>query len=82
MFAPTSKKTLNDKIELYFNDHEFSYLMIQENYLKTNPAKAGVYKGKERNLKLLELVDNAAESISDGDLVDALIHGFVTESFL
>ncbi|PUU73821.1 replication factor RFC1 C terminal domain-domain-containing protein [Tuber borchii] len=55
MFAPTSKKTLNDKIELYFNDHEFSYLM--------------------RNLKMLELVENASKSISDGDLVDALIHG-------
>lgn len=75
MFNPNSKKTLNDKIELYFNDHEFSYLMVQENYLKTNPARAGTLKGRERAYKLLELADNAAESISDGDLVDALIHG-------
>ncbi|KAF3905810.1 hypothetical protein AA313_de0205768 [Arthrobotrys entomopaga] len=75
MFAPTSKKTLNDKIELYFNDHEFSYLMIQDNYLKPNPLRAGSYRGKERDLKLLELADKAAESISDGDLVDAMIHG-------
>jgi replication factor C subunit 1 len=79
MFAASSKKTLNDKIELYFNDHEFSYLMIQENYLKTNPARASTYSGKLKNLKLLELADNAAESISDGDLVDALIHGYVIE---
>lgn len=75
MFNPNSKKTLNDKIELYFNDHEFSYLMVQENYLKTNPARVGTLKGRERAYKLLELADNAAESISDGDLVDALIHG-------
>ncbi|KAG0640937.1 replication factor C subunit 1 [Tuber brumale] len=75
MFAPTTKKTLTDKIELYFNDHEFSYLMVQENYLKTNPARANNYHGQERNLKMLELVENASESISDGDLVDALIHG-------
>ncbi|RPB04537.1 DNA replication factor C, large subunit [Choiromyces venosus 120613-1] len=75
LFAPASKKTLNDKIELYFNDHEFSYLMVQENYLKTNPARANDYHGKEKNLKMLELVENASESISDGDLVDALIHG-------
>lgn len=75
MFSPSSKKTLNDKIELYFNDHEFSYLMVQENYLKTNPARAGTFEGRQRIYKLLELADNAAESISDGDLVDALIHG-------
>ncbi|KAK6359404.1 hypothetical protein TWF696_000564 [Orbilia brochopaga] len=75
MFAPTSKKTLNDKIELYFNDHEFSYLMIQDNYLKPNPQRLSSLQGAERRLKWLELADKAAESISDGDLVDAMIHG-------
>ena len=76
MFAQSSTSTLNDKIELYFNDHEFSSLMLQENYLGTNPIRAGPYGGgKEKDLKILELVDNAAESISDGDLVDRMIHG-------
>jgi hypothetical protein len=75
MFGANSKKTLNDKMELYFNDHEFSYLMIQENYLKQRPDRAGSYGGKEANLKALELADNAAMSISDGDLADAMIHG-------
>lgn len=77
MFAPSSKSTMNDKIELYFNDHEFSYLMIQENYLKTKPLRANNkgYSGKEYGLKCLELFDQAAESISDGDLVDRMIHG-------
>ncbi|KAJ5463944.1 hypothetical protein N7475_007079 [Penicillium sp. IBT 31633x] len=75
MFSPSSTSTLNDKIELYFNDHEFSYLMLQENYLKTKPALAGKYQGKEQRLKSLELLDNAASSISDGDLVDRMIHG-------
>jgi replication factor C subunit 1 len=77
MFAPSSKSTLNDKIELYFNDHEFSYLMIQENYLSTKPLllnTAGL-SAREQRLKALELVDQAAESISDGDLVDRMIHG-------
>lgn len=74
-FSQSSKSTLNDKIELYFNDHEFSYLMLQENYLKTTPTLASNYSGKERQLKLLELADNAASSISDGDLVDRMIHG-------
>ncbi|KAE8445468.1 hypothetical protein EG329_013358 [Mollisiaceae sp. DMI_Dod_QoI] len=75
MFAPSSKSTLNDKIELYFNDHEFSYLMIQENYLNTKPALIGNRQGREAKLKALQLADQAAESISDGDLVDRMIHG-------
>lgn len=77
LFAPGSKSTLNDKIELYFNDHEFSFLMIQENYLRTKPAllSGKGYNARENNLKHLELVDQAAESISDGDLVDRMIHG-------
>ncbi|KAK8165626.1 replication factor RFC1 C terminal domain-containing protein [Phyllosticta citrichinensis] len=75
MFAESSKSTLNDKTELYFNDHELSYLMLQENYLGANPIRAQQYHGKEKNLKMLEFFDNAAESISDGDLVDRMIHG-------
>lgn len=77
LFAPSSNSTLNDKIELYFNDHEFSFLMIQENYLRTKPMllNGKNYSPREQRLKALELFDNAAESISDGDLVDRMIHG-------
>jgi replication factor C subunit 1 len=77
LFTPASKATLNDKIELYFNDHEFSFLMIQENYIRTKPLMLNG-KGltpREERLKALELFDQAAESISDGDLVDRMIHG-------
>ncbi|KAK4454938.1 replication factor RFC1 C terminal domain-containing protein [Podospora aff. communis PSN243] len=76
MFSPASKATLNDKIELYFNDHEFSFLMVQENYLRSKPYQvtAGLHP-REANLKTLQLLDQAAESISDGDLVDRMIHG-------
>ena len=48
---------------------------LQENYLKTEPAKVKHDSGPEKTLKLLHLMDKAASSISDGDLVDALIHG-------
>jgi replication factor C subunit 1 len=75
MFSASSKATLNEKIELYFNDHEFSPLMLQENYLGTNPIQALQYNGPEKKLKLLELASDAADSISDGDLVDRMIHG-------
>lgn len=75
MFSQASTATLNDKIELYFNDHEFSYLMLQENYLKTKMSRPANVPAKQMNLKLLELAEQAAESISDGDLVDRMIHG-------
>lgn len=75
LFAPSSTFTLNDKTELYFNDHELSFLMLQENYLGTNPILSNNYTGKEKTLKVLELVEKASESISDGDLVDRMIHG-------
>lgn len=77
LFNPASKATLNDKIELYFNDHEFTPLMIQENYLKAKPLglSGKGYNRREETMKYLELVDQAAESISDGDLVDKMIHG-------
>ncbi|KDQ28549.1 hypothetical protein PLEOSDRAFT_1023645, partial [Pleurotus ostreatus PC15] len=46
-----------------------------ENYLKTQPARVRSLQGPEQILKHLDLMDRAASSISDGDLVDALIHG-------
>jgi len=77
LFGPASKATLNDKIELYFNDHEFSYLMVQENYLRAKPHQLDSQglSPRELRLKTLQLFDQAAESISDGDLVDRMIHG-------
>ncbi|KAI9682644.1 MAG: hypothetical protein M1829_006631 [Trizodia sp. TS-e1964] len=75
MFTSTSPYSLNDKIELYFNDHEKSSLMLQENYIKCLPNGSLNLSGRERTLKALELMDKAAESISDGDLVDRMIHG-------
>ncbi|KAI4724633.1 DNA replication factor C, large subunit [Aureobasidium sp. EXF-10728] len=76
MFMSSSKSTLNDKIELYFNDHEFSPLMLQENYLGTKPIlTADAPNAKMANLETLKLSSQAADSISDGDLVDRMIHG-------
>lgn len=76
MFGPASKATLNDKVELYFNDHELSYLMLQENYLGTSPIRANNEASeREARMKRLSLFSRAADSISDGDLVDRMIHG-------
>ena len=54
---------------------KYSLCGIQENYLKTEPAKVRNSSGPEKVLQQLQLMDRAASSISDGDLVDALIHG-------
>ncbi|OSD01923.1 DNA replication factor C, large subunit [Trametes coccinea BRFM310] len=75
MFSPTSRETLGDKIELYFHDPSFVPLFMQENYLKTQPSRLRNMDGPEKTLKHLELMYKAAESLSDGDIVDSLIHG-------
>jgi replication factor C subunit 1 len=77
LFNSAANSTLNDKTELYFNDHEFAPLMLQENYLGTNPVRSNKYNGdaKRKRLAELSLASLAADSISDGDLVDRMIHG-------
>jgi len=94
VFSATSRETLGDKMEYYFQDHSFVPLFIQvrtqscgkiiwftpclqENYLKSQPAKLKNLDGPERQLRELQLMDRAASSISDGDLVDAFIHGYI-----
>ncbi len=75
-FGPVSSLSLTDKLECYFHDFSIMPLFVQENYLRqSNFAKASKSSGQDRVLKQLELVSNAADAMSDGDLVDALIHG-------
>ncbi|KAI9635850.1 purine nucleotide binding protein [Dioszegia hungarica] len=74
-FSKTNRESLNDKSDLYFQDFSFVPLFMQEHYLKTNPSAVNGYGEKERDQKHLELVSKAADSISDGDLIDRMIHG-------
>jgi replication factor C subunit 1 len=54
------------------------YLFVpQENYLKTNPSRVRDLEGPRKDLKQLKLMEKASESISDGDLIDSLIHGYI-----
>ncbi|QSL65587.1 hypothetical protein MERGE_002900 [Pneumocystis wakefieldiae] len=76
IFRHTSKLTLSDKIQLYFNDHELSHLMFQENYLKTQPdLLSSITNLKRKNHEHLKLIEKASESISYSDIVDSMIHG-------
>lgn len=67
IFNPNSGNTLNDKIEMYFNDIDFAPLMIQENYLLTRPN--GVQSAAEH----LKRVADAADDISSSDQINSLI---------
>jgi replication factor C subunit 1 len=56
-------------------------MIMQEHYLKTQPAALSSFEGQEQNMKHLERVSKAADWISDGDLIDRMIHGYVQTSF-
>ncbi|MCO5585169.1 hypothetical protein L7F22_039101 [Adiantum nelumboides] len=74
MWAPTNKKTLNDKADYYFQDHSIMPLMVQQNYIHHIPVEVTRLNGKERDVRLLQSITKAANSISDGDIVDSMIH--------
>lgn len=76
LWSASSKKNLNQKAELYFQDFGMVPLFVQENYLKQRPQRA-VHEppGGMKELKTLQLLNQAASSISDGEVVDTMIHG-------
>lgn len=67
IFNPNSGSTLNDKIDMYFNDIDFTPLMIQQNYLSTRPT------GVLSPLDHLKRVADAADDISQSDQINSLI---------
>ncbi|KAJ1022823.1 hypothetical protein NDA18_005156 [Ustilago nuda] len=74
MFGRTSKKSLNDKADLYFQDHSLLPLMVAENYAKARPILVSQDSGPMKEVKHLHLLSKASESISDGDMIDRMIH--------
>lgn len=74
MWASTNRKSLNDKADYYFQDHSIMPLMVQQNYLHHIPVEVTRLHGKERDVRLIQNVTKAAISISDGDIVDSMIH--------
>jgi replication factor C subunit 1 len=58
---------LYKKMEWYFDDHSFVPLMMAENYINSKPRAQSKLQG-------LEMIGEAADSISLGDLVDKRIH--------
>ncbi|KAG0151395.1 hypothetical protein CROQUDRAFT_719858 [Cronartium quercuum f. sp. fusiforme G11] len=80
LFAPKTwgqacSLTFMDKCNLYFQDHDMLPLFVQDGYAKHDFGLARNYSGPEKAAKKLELMSKAADAISDGDLVDRMIHG-------
>ncbi|KAK0550685.1 DNA replication factor C complex subunit Rfc1 [Tilletia horrida] len=76
MFSHTSRKTLNDKSDFYFQDFSLMPLMVQENYIRQVPVLAGREPSQRlKDYETMKLITKAAMSVSDGDLIDSMIHG-------
>lgn len=50
--------------------------------MKIDPVRAKNLDGPEQAMKKIELLEKAASSVSDGDLVDAMIHSYVHGIFI
>ncbi|KAK0534552.1 DNA replication factor C complex subunit Rfc1 [Tilletia horrida] len=76
MFSQTSRKTLNDKADFYFQDFSLMPLMVQENYAKQKPVLANKESTPRlKDYEAMRLMAKASLSISDGDVLDGMIRG-------
>lgn len=71
-----NRNTVSQKLEHYFMDNSLVPLMIQENYLHCKPSPRNPELSK---MSTLDLISQAAESISQADILDSLIHGMNQE---
>ncbi|KAJ3298144.1 hypothetical protein HK104_011137 [Borealophlyctis nickersoniae] len=77
--------SMNDRMELYFQDFAMVPLMIQENYAHCTPSIAKEIAGNDHRrlqVETLSCLANAAESISDADLMDTALRGAQNWSLL
>merc|ERR1719290_245638 len=79
VFSAEEQKSMSlfDKSDLYFHDYNLAGLFVQQNYLSSKPVAAG---GDRK--KVMELVSQAADSISEGDLVEKGIRSGMNWSLL
>ncbi len=71
--------SMNEKLELYFNDYQLLPLFAQENYIRMRPNARAEDQGlppRKMESKMLDYMSEAADSISYGDLVDRMIYGY------
>lgn len=71
------KEPLTDLLEAYFYDYSISPLMVQVSLITKGVLMQGIQENYI-NVGSADISDiaNAADSISEGDLLDAVIHGY------
>ncbi|CAM0137347.1 unnamed protein product [Umbelopsis sp. WA50703] len=68
--------TLAQKSEIYFHDYSLSHLMFFENYFRWMPESAKAAPNQnEMELRHIDAIANAADAMSEGAMVDGMIHG-------
>lgn len=75
-WSASAKKSLNAKADLYFQEPSLIPLFVQENYARHAPQRvANIKDPKQKDFETLKLMNEASKSISDGDVIDGMIHG-------
>ncbi|ORY97226.1 hypothetical protein BCR43DRAFT_513657 [Syncephalastrum racemosum] len=64
---------LNTKCNVYFDNDTMAPMMIHENYVRYTPGRTP--KGVSTEIGELQCIADAAESIADGDILEAALHG-------
>ena len=75
-WSQNHRTKLNDKLEIYFQEFDVMPLFVQENYLKHKYSRVSQnLHPRQAALQKAQITSKAADCISDGDLVDRMIHG-------
>ncbi|XP_052185630.1 replication factor C subunit 1 [Diospyros lotus] len=68
-----SKLRMDERIDLSMSDPDLVPLIIQENYLNYKPSSVGK---DDNEMKRMNLITRAAESIADGDIINVQIRRY------
>ena len=68
-------KSISEKSDIFFSDYQLMPLLVQENYLSTQPNLSSAENSKRKltDLEHLNLLSAAADSISLGDICSQMI---------
>ncbi|CAO3693827.1 unnamed protein product [Umbelopsis ramanniana] len=74
--ARSREMTLAQKSDIYFHEYSLSHLMFFENYVRWMPEQARAASNQnEMDCKYIEAIADAADAMSEGAMVDGMIHG-------
>ncbi len=67
------RKTVTEKLELFFTDYSLMPLLIHENYLHAQPSNLVGANAKQRSMSHLNLINKSIDSILEGDRISRLM---------